>query len=96
VTVALALAQVPGLVPRRTVLHAREHRRGGDALQSHLTHQRIEHRLVAATVAGPIDELLNRVRAFGHELVIVLDDVQTVMPWRRSITPSAISPRTHD
>ena len=36
-------------------------------------------RLGAATdVAGPIDELLNRIGGFGHELVIVLDDLQTV------------------
>jgi LuxR family maltose regulon positive regulatory protein len=32
----------------------------------------------AADVAGPIDELLNRIGGFGHELVIVLDDLQTV------------------
>ena len=32
----------------------------------------------AAVVAGPIDELLNRIGGFGRELVIVLDDLQTV------------------
>ena len=31
-----------------------------------------------ADVAGPIDELLNRIGGFGRELVIVLDDLQTV------------------
>jgi LuxR family maltose regulon positive regulatory protein len=31
-----------------------------------------------ADVAGPIDELLNAIAGFGAELVIVLDDLQTV------------------
>ena len=30
------------------------------------------------TSSGPIDELLNRIAGFGRELVIVLDDLQTV------------------
>ena len=33
---------------------------------------------VAAGVAGPIDELLNRIGDSGRELVIVLDDLQSV------------------
>jgi hypothetical protein len=32
-----------------------------------------------AEIAGPIDELLNRIVGFGSELTIVLDDLQTVM-----------------
>jgi LuxR family transcriptional regulator, maltose regulon positive regulatory protein len=32
----------------------------------------------AASLAGPIDELANGIRAFGDELVLVLDDLQTV------------------
>ena len=32
----------------------------------------------AADVSGPIDDLLNRIGDLGHELVLVLDDLQTV------------------
>jgi LuxR family transcriptional regulator, maltose regulon positive regulatory protein len=32
----------------------------------------------AASLAGPIDELVDGIRAFGDELVLVLDDLQTV------------------
>ncbi len=33
---------------------------------------------VTADVSGPLDELLNRIAGYGTELVIVLDDLQTV------------------